>query len=208
VSKHSHDIGDSDEGEAVSVLVEDREPLRWTINAHVDKFDQAAVDAVKEKLGLGFREPTGDELLEWASAYESLDVPGNLLTTAGLNRITSLIIAGGGQAWDATHTRIGVGDSSTAANVADTDLGAAAGSSHRQFVVADSTYPQQSNGVITIRATFTTGLANFAWAEWCIDNGTGNGTTVTAAMCNHKITALGTKTSAASWVFTITITLS
>ena len=30
---------------------------------------------------------------------------------------------------------------------------------------------------------------------------------MTAAMMNHKITDLGTKTSAASWVFTITITI-
>ena len=184
-----------------------RDAIRWHAFAHVDKYDAGLVAHVKDRLGLD-REPFGDELAQFGAPYEVVEADGNLLTTAGLARITSLIIAGGGQAWDNTHSRIGVGDSNTAATIADTDLGAAAGSSHRYFTVSDATYPQQSNGVITEKATFTTGNGNFHWQEWCIDNGTASGTTVTAAMMNHKITDLGTKTSAASWAFTVTITLS
>ena len=40
---------------------------------------------------------------------------GNLLTTAGLARITSLIIGGGGQAASNGSAGLGVGDTSTAA---------------------------------------------------------------------------------------------
>ncbi len=70
------------------------------------------------------------------------------------------------------------------------------------------TYPLQANGVITARAVFATGEANFAWAEWGIDQGTTVSTTVVAAFLNHKITSLGTKTSASAWTFTCTVTIS
>ncbi len=46
-----------------------------------------------------------------------------------------------------------------------------------------------------------------------MDGGTASATTVTAetnttpGLINRKVTDLGTKTSAASWVFTITITI-
>jgi len=215
------------EGERLAVAVMERDDTGfaelWSrgVRAEVAKFDldQLAAAAAyhdlqyprRDALGRRYREPTGTELLEWAAAvgasYETVESDGNLLTTAGLARITSLITAGGGQAWDTTRTRIGVGDTATAANVADTDLGAAAGSTHRQFQTADNSTPTTSNGVITVRATHGTSVSNFHWQEWCIDNGTANGTTVTATMMNHKITDLGTKTSAASWVFTVTVTL-
>ena len=66
----------------------------------------------------------------------------------------------------------------------------------------------------TFVATFGTTVGNFHWQEWGIDGGTADGTAVTSegnttpGLVNHKIADLGTKTSAASWVFTVTITLS
>lgn len=179
--------------------------IRWHAHARVDKYDLAQIEACRVSLGLD-REPNGPELLAFCAPRESIEADGNLLTTAGLAKITGLIIAAGGQGWDATHARIGVGDTATAATIADTDLGAASGSTHRQFDLVDTI--TRSNGVITAVATFGTSVANFHWQEWCIDNGTGAGTTVTATMMNHKITDLGTKTSAATWVFTVTVTLS
>ena len=64
-------------------------------------------------------------------------------------------------------------------------------------------------------STFGTGVGNFAWNEWGLDGGTASGTTVTAdtnttpGLFNHRIpgSSLGTKTSAASWVFTVTVTI-
>jgi len=62
-------------------------------------------------------------------------------------------------------------------------------------------------------ATFGTGVGNYHWQEWGVDGGTASGTTVTSegnttpGLINHKVTDLGTKTSAASWVFTVTITI-
>jgi hypothetical protein len=199
--------------------------ISYNLHAHIDKFgpDSLAAAAAFHQTT---DEPTAAQLLAWRDAtpmqmdavntaesvaashdYSTFDEPYNLLTTAGLARITSLIVAGGGQAWNNTNSRIGVGNSATSATVADTDLGAAAGSANRQFQVSNATYPQTANGVITFQSTFSTSVANFTWNEWCIDEGTTNGTTVVATMMNHKISSLGTKTSASSWIFTVTVTL-
>jgi hypothetical protein len=213
----SRERAGGNEHSRVGVAVLDRDDLGfaelWSrgVHARVDKFDLDAIHAAAKFHGLLYREPNGDELLTWAkkAGYtpDYAESDGNLLTTAGLARITSLITAGGGQAWDTTHTRIGVGNDATAAGVGNTDLTAAAGSSNRQFQTADNSTPTTSNGVITVRATHGTSVSNFHWQEWGIDQGTANGTTVVATLMNHKVTDLGTKTSAASWVFTVTVTL-
>lgn len=130
----------------------------------------------------------------------------NVLCTAGITRMLNLLTGAGGQAYDATHARIGVGNGVTAATAADTDLAAAAGSSNRLFNLVDTT-PSISTNVLTFHATFATGDANFTWAEFCIDQGTAQGTTVTAPMLNRKVSALGTKTSASSFAITVTITI-
>lgn len=151
----------------------------------------------------------GDDLS--VAPYETLVREGNLLTTAGLGRITSLIIAGGGQGATNTSARIGVGNSSTAAAVGQTDLQASAGSSNRWFQVMDATFPTASGGLLTFKATFGTADGNFAWNEWGIDIGTPTVTasaTVNALLLNRAVQSLGTKTAAGTWVATATITLS
>lgn len=185
--------------------------IQWRTTTLCEKF---SADQVLYASTMLHRVPTGDELRALCGEPEDgvhEDLTSNLLTTAGLNRMTSLIIGAGGQAATATATRIGVGNSSSAAAVGQTDLQAASGSGNRQFKVMDSTYPQQSNGVITCKSTFASGEANFAWEEWCIDIGTptvSDGTTVAALMLNRKVASNGTKASGASWAFTVTITLS
>jgi hypothetical protein len=156
------------------------------------------------------REPSANELAAYYEP-ETIDADGNLVTTAGLTRIMSLIIAGGGQGADNTHTRIGVGDSSTAAVIGQTDLQAAAGSTHRYFMTMDATYPSASAAVITAKATFASADGNFAWQEWCVDITSGTaaaGNTVGATMLNRKVVSLGTKVSGSVWSLTITFTLS
>lgn len=143
-----------------------------------------------------------------AEPDEVVEAPGNSLLTAGIARLEDLLIGAGGQAYDNTHTRIGVGNSTSGVSISDTDLFASSGSSNRQFMVMDATYPSRSGSVITFRATFGTSVGNFAWQEWGIDGGTVNGTTVTAPLLNRKVVSLGTKSGGATWVFTVTITIS
>jgi hypothetical protein len=193
---------------AVAARLDCHDSIRWRPHIRVDKYSQAAVDRTARLSGLAV--PQSHELERFARPFETVEADGNLLTTAGLNRITSLIIAAGGQGATNTATRLGVGDSNAAEAVGQTDLQAAAGSTHRWFQTMDATYPQQANGVMTFKSTFATGDGNFVWAEWCVDIGTPtvtSGNTVNANMLNRKVQALGTK-AVGSWVLTATITLS
>lgn len=187
----------------------EHEALRWVVHAHVDKWDQDQTDWVSRQSGIATPQAAVFEALH-VRPYAVADQPGNLLTTAGLNRLTSLLIAGGGQGLTATATRLGVGNGVGTAAVGDTDLSAAAGAANRQFYIMDATYPQQSNGVVTCKSTFASADANFTWNEWGLDVGAptvANGTTVAALLFNHKTSAaLGTKTTGA-WGLTVTVTI-
>ena len=94
---------------------------------------------------------------------------------------------------------IGVGDSSTAFAVGQTDLQAA---TNKLRKAQDAGYPTQAANVLTFRATYGTAEANWAWDEWGVFNANSGGT-----MLNRKVESLGTKTSAQSWQITATVTL-
>ncbi len=224
----------SDGGERVAVEVMDREHADWSghIFGQVEKFGIDTPDLLIPKRDLivatrstkldprvlrpflredAYRlgDLSGDLLT--ALGVEIIDITefkGNLLVNQGIQRTEDLLIAVSVQAYDNTHCRLGVGNSATAATATDTDLNAAAGSSNRQFVVMDSTFPSRASQTLSFKATHTTGLSNFHWQEWGLDNGVANGTTVTANFLNHKVTDLGTKTSAAAWAFTVTLVYS
>lgn len=213
-----HDGARALDAEQIAPLLADHENAQWRIMARVDKYDLDAIARAREFFGLAPNaEPLGWQLAAVAAPYETIHDEGNLLTRQGLRRLMDRLAGtASNQALDSTHTRIGTGNVATAAVATDTDLGAAAGAGNRQFQLVDSAPAVgtgASSGVLTCVATFTTGVGNYAWAEWGIDGGTANGTTVTSeanttpGLCNHKITSLGTKTSAASWVFTCTVTI-
>lgn len=185
-----------------------RETASWRVHAIAHKWDDDQVAWVRRKTGI--LTPSGDVLAQHVKP-EVAESAGNLLTTAGLTRLTSLLIGGGGQAATNTSARLGVGNGVGTAAIGDTDLSASSGSSNRYFQPMDATYPQTAAGVVTFKSTFASGDANFQWAEWGIDIGTPTvtgGTTVNACLLNHKTSAgLGTKASG-SWALTTTITIS
>lgn len=124
----------------------------------------------------------------------------NILVNTGLTDIgNGLTSSGLATPYTNANANIGVGDSSTAAAVGQTDLQAA---TNKLRKVMDATYPTVSNGVYTFRSTFATSDANFAWQEWAVFNAAAAG-----RMLNRAVSSLGTKTSAQSWQFTITITI-
>lgn len=125
----------------------------------------------------------------------------NILVNTGLTDIgNGLTSSGLATPYTNANAHLGVGDSSTAAAVSQTDLQAA---SNKLRKAMDATFPTVSNGVYTFRSTFGTSDANFAWQEWAVFNASSTG-----RMLNRAVASLGTKTSAASWQFTITITIS
>lgn len=198
---HGHDAA------SVAALMDAHDSIRWRPVATVEKYDDEQVAWVTRKSGVAV--PDGALLASLVKPYETVVSPGNLLTTAGLQRITNLIIGAGGQAATSTAARLGVGNSATAEAVGQTDLQAAAGAANRYFMPMDATYPTAVNGVLTFRSTFATGDGNFVWNEWGVDIGAPTVTAsavVNATLLNRKVQSLGTKVSG-SWVLTATITL-
>lgn len=127
-------------------------------------------------------------------------VSRNILVNTGLTDIgNGLISAGLATPYTNGNANIGVGDSSTAAAVSQTDLQAA---SNKTRQAMDVSYPTVANGVYTFRSTFATGSANYAWQEWAVFNASSTG-----RMLNRAVASLGTKTSAQSWQLTVTITI-
>lgn len=185
------------------------EPATWSVQWGVHKFDQDATSWLTRKLG---HDPLfADFMAAGIDPYEVGTVERNLLTTAGLGRITSLITGAGGQALTNTSGRIGVGNGAGTAAIGDTDLSASAGAANRYFQPFDATYPTTSAGTITAFATFASANGNFAWTEFGIDIGTptvSGGATVNAVLLNHKTAiAQGTKVAGQSWTAQATITI-
>lgn len=98
------------------------------------------------------------------------------------------------------NSYIGVGDSATAYAAGQTDL---QGTTNRLRKAMDATYPSGAVNVITFRSTFATTDANYAWNEWGVFN---NASTGSGTMLSRKQEALGTKTSAQTWQFTVVLT--
>lgn len=121
------------------------------------------------------------------------------LTDASRDNLAKAIINDTPTTFVNATAHIGVGDSSTAFSVAQTDLVAATNKFRKAM---DATYPTRSTNVLTFRSTFATGDANFAWNEWGVFSASTAG-----LMLNRKVESLGTKTSAQSWQLTCTITV-
>jgi len=121
------------------------------------------------------------------------------LTNAGRDLIAADVIGEAVTEFNNANAHIGVGDSTTAFAASQTDLQAATNKLRKSM---DATYPTRSTNVLTFRATFATGEANFAWQEWAVFNASSAGT-----MLNRKVESLGTKTSAQSWQITATLTV-
>ena len=113
--------------------------------------------------------------------------------------------------FSATVGRIGIGDATTpAATYTDTDLSALAGSTHRLFKFCAAGPTQTVTGAtrsLAWSATFQAADAQFAWNEFGIDQGTVDGTTVTADLINHATgIAQGTKGTNQIWTANATLT--
>jgi hypothetical protein len=132
----------------------------------------------------------------------------NVLLQTGMLEMWDLILGTSALHFDETDTKIGIGDDATAAAATQTDLLAAV---NKLYHAMDSGWPKTRTddgalgyGVFQTKATFATGDANYAWAEAVVKNtNVGSG----KSLC-RAATGWGTKTSAATWVATHTITLS
>ena len=148
----------------------------------------AAYKLEKYNNGIG-PEVTPDEVIEFE---------GNLMMNAGINLMLDLLIGGGGDDFDDTNGYLGVGNSSAAAAATQTDLQGAS----KSRVIIDA-LASISSQTLTFIATFGSAVANFAWEEVGIFNASSGGT-----MLTRRVSSLGTKASGATWVLTVTLTIS
>lgn len=155
---------------------------QWKIEKYKGDFASAAE---AEKLG---------------KPYDTVELEGNLLLNEGINNLWTHLCGGAATAYSNANARIGVGNSTTAAQATDTGLLGAS----QLYKAMDATYPTYgSSQQVVFRSTFGSTEANWAWEEITVDNG------ATAAInLNRKVQAMGTKASGTTWVATLTITLS
>jgi hypothetical protein len=102
--------------------------------------------------------------------------------------------------WDNANARLGVGNSTTAAQATDTGLLGAS----KTFKGMDAGYPQRSNQTLEWRATFGSAEGNHAWEEYTVVNAADD----TGQNLNRKVESKGTKASGESWVLSLKITCS
>lgn len=168
-------------------LLGKRDSVRWKCDWSIAKFDG---DYTGEQIDAGLA----------GTPFEVIEEHGNLLTTAGATILWNALIGTGITAFSNANAYIGVGDSTTAETVGQTDLQAA---SNKLRKVMDATYPQVSTNSVVFRSTFASADANWTWQEWGVFNAAAAGT-----MLNRKVAANGTKAAGASWQFSVTLTLS
>lgn len=169
----------------------------WQVNWRLEKYEG---------------EVTSEDIANGARPYEVVEGEGNMLMYGGASNLWECLIGNGtGTAsqtltyFNNSNAKIGVGDSSTAEAATQTDLQAATNKLRKAMDVG---YPTHTDGTssgsasINFRSIFATSDANYAWNEWAIFNASSGG-----RMLNRKVESLGTKTSAATWTFTVTLTL-
>lgn len=185
----------------------------WKCHTVLDKYEGEIDYALPKHNGRAVRHD--GSIVE---AFDSIEIEGNLLVIGGASVQWQTLIGNGtttaGQAltyFNNANAAIGVGNSTTAAADTQTNLQGAVSGTDRFRVAMDATYPLHTDSTgtagsktITFRATFGTGTANIAWQEWGIFNSATDGT---GRMLNRKVESLGTKTSAATWVLTISLSL-
>ena len=167
---------------------QDHDPIRWLVSWTLKKFDGDFTGEQIDRL-----KPT---------PYEIIEGEGNLLVTNGANLLWTALTGGTPTFFSNANARIGVGDSSTAAAIGQTDLQAA---TNKTRVAMDSTYPTISNNTATWRATFGSGVAEWGggWQEWAIFNAASGGT----SMLNRVVANLGVKGASTTWQLTVTSSL-
>jgi hypothetical protein len=157
------------------------------------------------------------ENVDLATPYEVVEREGNLLMYGGASCIWQTLIGNGSAGaggnltfFSNANAAIGVGTSQAATSGTQTDLQATAGTANQVRKAMDSTYPSHTDGTtagagtVTFRSTFGTVDANFNWYEWGVFN---SATAATGRMLNRKQESLGSKTSASTWTFSVSLSL-
>lgn len=183
-----------------SVTEEDRNKLDSLYRSlcqatNVSEHSKWAVEWVVEKWN------SMKEKMDGVAPYEVLTTGQNIILDSGATAMLKLIIGdSSATAFNNANAKIYVGTDTTPENASQT--GILASGPNSAYAAMDSTYPMVDNRIVTFRATFGDGAANFAWREAAVTNGTGVG----AVAMNRKVFDMGTKKNG-TWTMQITISL-
>ena len=182
------------EASVIGANYETHQPIKWKAKWKVEKFHGDSIDG---------------------TPYEVVEKEGNLLMHGGASCIWQALIGNAtgtsGQTltyFNNGNAHIGVGNGTVAAAATQNDLQASGGTANQIRKAMDSSYPAHTDGTgagagtITFRSTYGTADANFHWYEWGVFNGASGG-----RMLNRKQEDLGSKTSASTWTFSVSLSL-
>ncbi len=134
------------------------------------------------------------------------------LTNDGAVAIASALLGDGSvPLFNNSNAALGVGDDTTSFSASQSELQAEANASNALRKGMDTGYPDREpdgggdTNKTRYQSTFGTGEGNFDWEEWGVFN---DSTASSGTMLNRVVESLGTKTSSASWVFQVDITIS
>jgi len=129
--------------------------------------------------------------------YEVIIVKDNVMLNEGANLLWTLVCGGGGTPYSNANARVGVGDSNSAEDPAQTGLQGG----NQLYKNMDATYPTYGSARQAVfRGTFVEAEANWHWQEWTVDNGAVAGINI-----NRKVQDLGTKPNTEIWRLTVTL---
>jgi hypothetical protein len=129
-------------------------------------------------------------------------IEGNVLLNEGITAALNILTGAGANApYNAGNARIGIGDSSLAANATQTGLNAA---SNKAWGNMANGYPAVANQTATWQAAFDANTANFGWQEFTIVNAAND----TGQNLNRVANNQGTKVAGQVWTVSVAITLS
>lgn len=170
-----------------------QDKLNWLAKSKLMKYHEDITPFAKEG--------KESEFHELYTPYEVIEQKGNCLLNVGINEIWDLVsgvVSGAAHIFDNANSRIGVGDSTVAADPTQTDLQA---STNKYYKGMETGFPTSTNQKITFKSSFGADEANFSWNEWVVKQ-------ATSAIClNRKQESLGTK-SGGTWTLQVDIQLS
>ncbi len=177
---------------------------RWTIYKFKDEDGK-----VKQLLDAGVTQETvaatmPERLIGISRFHGPSWAKGNVCLNSGIQGFEKLIagLSSPPTAWNNASAYLGVGDSSTGATAAQTDL---QGATNVAYVGMQGGYPSQASQTVSWQASFGSAVANYAWNEFVISNASSKGSGV---CLNRLVSSQGTKTSGQTWVLTLQITWS
>jgi len=181
-----------------------------------DKWSEEACEYARRRLGIEIPLAISSALLRRYVQPEVTEaIEGNLLLNEGIQRLQDMTMIATpvsnqvvGNPWSNANAFIGVGDSVTAEAATQTELQAA---TNKFYKAMNAAYPSRSAQTVSFQSDFTTGEANYAWAEWTVaagaTSGSGAGFLLGTTNLNRKVASLGTKASG-TWTLTAQISLS